>query len=249
MFSFSISIGLLAIEPAISLHRACYSFTSFFISCYPMGLQANAPTAPTHFFIHLLLKASLAHFSHLYLFWALLANIAAMPTHFTASFLEFPWPVYLFFTSFTLMSFLLDSMSFLGLITISLSLITFWAYWPLSQPIEFTNLFPELPQPIYFFFISLYFNGLTTLFFGLLWLIWFFFTSFCSCGPASHQSCHFSLLSLFPYSFTVFPSSPSLLLGFFYYWAICQKMGINKRKVKLPPINRTFTKYYWKLIA
>ena len=143
MFSFSISIGLLAIEPAISLHRACYSFTSFFISCYPMGLQANAPAAPTHFFIHLLLKASLAYFSHLYLFWALLANIAAMPTHFTASFLEFPWPVYLFFTSFTLMSFLLDSMSFLGLITISLSLITFWAYWPLSQPIEFTNLFPR----------------------------------------------------------------------------------------------------------
>ena len=169
MFSFSISIGLLAIEPAISLHRACYSFTSFFISCYPMGLQANAPAAPTHFFIHLLLRASLAHFSHLYLFWALLANIAIVPTHFTASFLKFPWPVYFFFTSFTLMSFLLDSMSFLDPITISLSLITFWAYWPLSQPIEFINLFPD--RPIYFFFISFYSNGLTTLFFGLLCLI------------------------------------------------------------------------------
>ena len=171
MFSFSISMGLLAIEPTISLHCAYYSFTSFFISCYPMGLQANAPTAPTHFFIHLLLRASLAHFSHLYLFWALLANIAAVPTHFTTSFLEFPWLVYFFFTYFTLMGLFLDSLGFLGPITISLSLITFWAYWPLSRPIEFTNLFPELPRPIYFFFISFYSNGLTTLFFGLLWLI------------------------------------------------------------------------------
>ena len=176
MFSFSISIGLL--EPAISLHRACYSFTSFFISCYPMGLQANAPTAPTHFFIHLLLRASLAHFSHLYLFWALLANIAAVPTHFTASFLEFPWPVYFFFPSFTLMSFLLDSMSFLDPITISLSLITFWAYWPLSQPIEFINLFPELLDP---------FTSSLSLFIpmGLLFYSLGFFGSFDSSSPLS----------------------------------------------------------------
>ena len=34
---------------------------------------------------------------------------------------------------------------FFDLITISLLLITFRAYWPLSRPIEFTNLFLKLP--------------------------------------------------------------------------------------------------------
>ena len=226
MFSFFVSVGLLAIEPAISLHRTCYNFISPFISCYLMGLQADAPTMPAHFFIHLLLRTSLTHFSHLYTFWALLANILVVPAHFTTSFLGLPQPVYFFFTSFTPMGFLLDSWSFLGPITIYLSLVTFWAYWPLSRPIEFTNLFLGLPRPIYFFF-----------------------TSFCSCGPASYQSCNFSLLGLFPYSLTVFPSLPSLLLGFFYCWALCPKMGINKGKMKLPLINRTFTKHYWKLIT
>ena len=200
MFSFFVSVGFLAIEPTISLYHVCYSFTSPFISCYSVGLQADAPTVPAHFFINLLLRASLAHFSHLYLFWALLANIPVVPAHFTTSFLELPRPVYFLFTSFTPMGFLLNSLGFFGPITISLILITFWAYWPLSRPIEFTNLFLGLPRSIYFFF-----------------------TSFCSCGPASYQSCNFSLLGLFPYSFAIFPFSPSLLLCFFCCWALCQQ--------------------------
>ena len=90
MFSFSMFMGLLAIKPAISLHHVCHSFTSPFISCYSVGLQAGAPTVPAHFFINLLLRASLAHFSYLYLFWASLANIPVVPAHFTTSFLELP---------------------------------------------------------------------------------------------------------------------------------------------------------------
>ena len=42
----------------------------FFISCYPMGLWTDTLVVSAHFFLNLLLKASLAHFSHLYLFWA-----------------------------------------------------------------------------------------------------------------------------------------------------------------------------------
>ena len=101
MFSFSITVGLLATDSAISLHRAYYSFTSPFISCYPMGLWADVLVVPAHFFINLLLRVSLAHFLHLYLYWALLANIPAVPAHFITSFLRFPRPVYFFFTSFS----------------------------------------------------------------------------------------------------------------------------------------------------
>ena len=142
------TVSLLATDYTISLHRACYNFTSLFISCYPMGLWVDTPAVPAHFFINLLLKASLAHFPHLYLFWALLPNIPTMPTHFTTSSLRLPRPIYSFFTSFTLMGFLLDSLGFLGPITTNLPVITFQAYWPLSQPNEFTNSFPRLPQPI-----------------------------------------------------------------------------------------------------
>ena len=94
--------------------------------------MADAPTVPTHFFINLLLRASLAHFPYLYLFWALLANILIVPTHLIISFLRLPWPIYFFYTSFTLMGFLLDPLGFLGPITTSLPLITFWAYCPLN---------------------------------------------------------------------------------------------------------------------
>ena len=87
---FPVSVGLLAVNPAISLHCACYSFTSLFISYYPMGLRADALVMPAHFFINLLLKASLAHFPYLYLFGALLANILVVPAHFIILFLEFP---------------------------------------------------------------------------------------------------------------------------------------------------------------
>ena len=69
-------------------------------------------------------------------------------------------------------------MSFLDPITISLSLITFWAYWPLSQTIEFINLFPELLDP---------FTSSLSLFIpmGLLLYSLGFFVSFDSSSPLS----------------------------------------------------------------
>ena len=82
--------------------------------------------------------------------------------YFIISFLRLPRPIYFLFTSFTPMGFLLDLLGFLGPITTSLPLITFWAYCALSQPNEFTNSFPGLAQPIYFFITSYYFYELTT---------------------------------------------------------------------------------------
>ena len=106
MFSFSMTKGLLATDSTISLHRAYYSFTSPFISCYPMGLRADVPVVPTHFFINLLLRASLARFLHLYLYWALLANILAVCQPIS----------------------LLHSFGFLGPFTSSLPLLLSWAF-------------------------------------------------------------------------------------------------------------------------
>ena len=128
-----------------------------------------------------------------------------MPTHFIISFLGLHWPVYFLFTSFIPMGFLLDPLGFLDQITTSLSLITFRVYWPLSRPIEFTNSFPGLHWPIYLFFTS---------FFILVGLL--------TINPTFQPT---RLVSSFLYHFPLltFP----ILLGFFYCWAFCQKMGIN----------------------
>ena len=118
-----------------------------------MGLQADAPAVPANFFINLLLRASLAQFSHLYLFWALLASILAMLAYFI------PWVfsahlfiLYLFYSH----GLLLNHLGFLSPIPHPYLLFTFRSYWPLSQPNEFTNLFPGLPRPIYFLCTSYY---------------------------------------------------------------------------------------------
>ena len=103
---------------------------------------------PSHFLVNFLLKASHAYFSLLYLSWALLANILAVPTHFIMLFFGLPQPIYYLFTSFALMGFLLNLLGFLDLITTYILLITTWAYWLLDQSIEFTNSFPRLPWPI-----------------------------------------------------------------------------------------------------
>ena len=158
-----------------------------------------------HFFINLLLRASLAHFPHLYLFWALLANIFVVLVYFTTSFLGLPRAIYFFFISFTPMGFLLVSLGFLGLITTSLHFVTIWAYWLLSQPIDFTNSFPKLPWAIYFLFTFYYSYGLTTSFFGLSWPIYLFFTFFLilvgllAINPAisAHWACFLISLSFF----------------------------------------------------
>ena len=116
------SVALLAVDPAIPLHCVCYSITFPFYFLLPMSLRADAPAVPAHFFINILLKASMAHFPHLYLFWALLANIPVVSAHFIPrAYLAH----YFFFTSFTPMGFLLYPLSFLDPITTSLSLIYF----------------------------------------------------------------------------------------------------------------------------
>ena len=91
MLSFSMTMGLLVTNPTISLHRACYSFTSPFISCYPMGLRADTFAVTAHFFINLLLRASLAHLLLLYFFYT--------HRHFTR-FFGLPRPNYHIFTSY-----------------------------------------------------------------------------------------------------------------------------------------------------
>ena len=149
----------------------------------------------------------LVHFPHLYLFWTLLTHIPTVLTHFILQ----ASPTHLLhlyiFYSYGLFA---NHLVFLGPITTSLALITFQAYWPLSQPNEFTNSFLKLPRPIYFLITSYCSHGFNTSFIGLPCLIYFIFTSCYSCGPAGHYSCHFSLLGLFYYF--------SLLLSS-YCWA------------------------------
>ena len=93
----SVSVGLLAIGPTISLHHAYYSLTLPFTLCYIMNLWTDVLAVPTHFFVNPLLCWP----THLYLFWTLLANIPAVPTHFIISSLGLPWLIYFLFTSFT----------------------------------------------------------------------------------------------------------------------------------------------------
>ena len=102
MFFFFVFVGLLATNPVTSLHHVCCSYTLPFTSCYPVNSWTNVPI---HFFVNPLLRASQAHFLHLYLFLILLANIPAVPAHFIISFLGLSQLIYSLFTSFTPMGF------------------------------------------------------------------------------------------------------------------------------------------------
>jgi len=169
-----------------------------------MGLQADVSAVPVQF-------------SHPYLFWALWANIPAVLAHFiprasSAHLLL----LHLFYSH----RFLLNPLGFLGPTTTSLPLITLRAYWPLSQPNGFTNSFLGRPRPIYFFFISYFSHGFTISLLRLSWPIYFLFTSYYSCESAGHYSCHSSMLGLLYYLFLL---TFFILLGFFCYWAFCQK--------------------------
>ena len=145
-----------------------------------------------------------------------------MPIHFIhRAFSTHLLLLYLFYSH----GILLNPLGFLGPITTSLLLITFRAYWHLSQPNEFTNSFLGLPWPIDFFVTSYCSHRFTTSLLGPPRPIYFLFTSYYSCEPAGHYSCHSGLLSLF-YYFSLFIFF--ILLGFFCYWFICQKVGINK---------------------
>ena len=115
---------------------------------------------------------------------------------------------------------LLNPLGFLSPTTTSLPFITFWIYWPLCQPYEFTYSLFGLPWPIYFFFTSYYSHGFATSFIGLPRPICFLFATYYFYGLVDHYSCHsdllvFALLFSLPIFF--------ILLGFFCHWAFCQK--------------------------
>ena len=125
------------------------------------------------------------------------------------------------------MGFLLALLGFLSPITISLPLITFRAYWPLSQSNEFTNSFPRLSWPIYFLFTSYYSHKLTTSFLGLSRPLYSLFTSFDSCELADHQFCHFSLLGCFLILLLFFLSHFSYIVRLLLLLGPLSKVGIN----------------------
>ena len=206
------------IAPTISL--------PLFYFLLPMGLQADVSFVSIQFPYPYLFWALLAnistvsaHFLHPYLFWALRANIPAMPIHFIhRAFSTHLLILYLFYSH----RFLLNPLGFLDPITTSLLLITFRAYWPLSQPNEFTNSFLGLPRPIDFFVTSYCSHGFTTSLLGLPRPIYFLFTSYYSCELAGHYSCHSSLLSLFYYflfSFSSYCWASSAIGSFVKKWA------------------------------
>ena len=78
----------------------------FFISKYPVGLWVDVPVMSAHSPINLLLRASLAHFPHFYLFWAC-------------------WPTFLPCQPILP----LHSFGFLGPYTSSLPLLLPWAFY------------------------------------------------------------------------------------------------------------------------
>ena len=219
--------AFLATNLVISLHCVYYNFAFLFISYYPVGLRADVLAISTHFFINPLLRASLAQFPLLYLFWAywliFLPCQPILPLYSLGFFNPFTTSLPLF----TPMGLLLNSFGFLGLFTTLLRLITFLGLLaikanPLSLPIHslgfsdpFTS-FLSLIIPLGLLLHSLGFLGPFTTSLPL-----FYFR-----GSVGHQSCCFSLLGLFSYFFTVLPPIsflPSLLLGFFCCWALCQK--------------------------
>jgi len=174
-----------------------------------VSLRADIPAVSTYFFINPLLKASLAHF-HIFTSFGLISQHSCLVG------------LLYHFISWT---------SLAHLLLLYLFLLS-WAYWPSFLPcqlIKFTDLFLGLPWPIYFFFTSYYFYGLTTSLLGLHRPIYFFFIFCYFHGPAGHQSYHFSPMDLFPYFFTFLPL---VLFHLPYCWVLLllgplSKMGIN----------------------
>ena len=158
------------------------------------------------------------HFPHLSFFWALFDHISAVPAHFipraSSAYLLL---LYLFYSY----GFLLNLLDFLSLTTTSLPLITFQAYWLLSQPYKFTNSYLGLPNP----FTSYYSHRFTTSFLGLSRTIYFFFNSFYFCGPSDHYSYHSGLLG---FALLIFSSYFLHIVGLLLPLGLLAKVGINR---------------------
>ena len=234
--------AFLATNLVISFHCVCYNFAFLFISYYPVGLRADVLAISTHFFINPLLRASLAQFPLLYLFWAywliFLPCQPILPLYSLGFFNPFTTSLPLF----TPMGLLLNSFSFLSLFTTLLPLITFLGLLaikanPLSLPIHSLGF----PDPFTSFLPLIIPLGL--LLHSLGFLGPYFFTSFYFRGSVGHQSCCFSPLGLFSYFFTVLPPIsflPSLLLGLFCCWALCQKWASTTWLIDIRKYDRFF---------
>ena len=126
-------------------------------------------------------------------------------------------PLYLFYSH----DFSLNPLGFLSPITTSLLLIISWAYWLLGQPTEFTNSFPKLPRPIYYFI-----SWASSVHLLSLYLLLFLQAHWPSILPFRPIG-----LALLFHFLTFFK-----LLGFFNYWALCQKsastIGQQQRQPK-----------------
>ena len=125
MLFFSMIVGCLAINPAISLHCVYYSFTFLFISYYPVAFRVDVPAASTHFFINFLLRASLAHF-HVFTSFGLIGQHSYHVILFY-HFIHWVFSAHLLLLYLFLLTWaclLLNSLGFLSPFTTSLPLIT-----------------------------------------------------------------------------------------------------------------------------
>ena len=68
---FLLSVGLLAIDPVVSLNRVCYNFTFLFTLCYLVRLWADVPAVPTHSFVNLFCLGLLRPTFHIFTFFGL----------------------------------------------------------------------------------------------------------------------------------------------------------------------------------
>ena len=190
-----------------------------------MGLRADVLAMSTHFFVNPLLKASLAHFPRLYLFWAYWPTFLPRQPILPPFSLGLLGPFATSLPLFTPMGLLLNSQDFLGPFTTLLPLISFLgilAIKPTHWVYQFI-LWASLAHLV--LFNSYYSHMFIVSVLGLSRPIYSFFTSFHLHGPAGHQSRYFNPLGLFPYFFTILPLisfSPSLLLDFFCCWALCK---------------------------
>jgi len=106
------------------------------------------------------------------------------------------------------------------------------------EPTSFTNSF-LWASPSNFYFLSISYNshGLTTSFFwGFLGPFAFSQATYYFGGPVDHYSCHSGpIVFILLFSFSIF----FILLGFFCYWTLLSKMGINKGQ-QFIAVNITF---------
>ena len=115
----------------------------------------------------------------------------------------------------------------LGPITTSLPLITFRAYWLLSQPVEFTNSFLRLPWLIYFFFTSYCSHGFTISLLGFPWPFIYSLPLIILIGLLT------IILVISPYwaCFNILFSHFLHIVGFLQPLRFLSKVGINNGKI------------------